>query len=579
MPTTPSRNGPGRLSDAAYVTSVRGGRLPMGEHILQSMDASQHTAPDAVYRSFSSRGSPMRAAEQAHQSLIRRSAPARLLSRVAMALLATLVLLFVWRPTVLHAQTAATPRAAKAQPPARRHAVKATAPKDTSTTTHVVKSGETLWSIAARYYGDGHAWRAIARRNGIPTAGEFSMKSGTKLQVPSRGAVAAVAAAVQALPAPIDTTTPKVATTPAVVAPVVAVAPAPRRGGALTAQTAEKGDAAATAKTAAGKTSVTKKGAVGAGKASTSTLTVAAGTDATPVPDTTTMTTRVMLMPPVKAEHILTRGPAHIGLTDAASRREARSAKDVPTVFMRRVADADEATAAMRAVLQRFQVAPRTGEYVAAPYPVEAARLLNAGRIVRRTGTAAASSHDRVWLQLTDEVEITAPVGVTLAVGDRLLAMTTGTRLAPGVLVGTSTGVLQVTHVDAGRSVRAYVRSQSGAIEQGQALLPLEGAAAPTVRPEPVSGDEVSTTVTWVEPTSLMPSLQTYVLLAGGEAQGIKAGDEFALVRKGASGAEERVGVVRVVRSGVRGSSAVVIRQASADIAIGVAARRIARMP
>ena len=68
-------------------------------------------------------------------------------------------------------------------------------------------------------------------------------------------------------------------------------------------------------------------------------------------------------------------------------------------------------------------------------------------------------------------------------------------------------------------------------------------------------------------------------LLGAGEAQGVKAGDEFALVQKNAAGADERIALVRVVRSGALGSSAVVIGQSLPNIAAGVTARRIARVP
>lgn len=33
--------------------------------------------------------------------------------------------------------------------------------------TYIVRSGDTLWSIAVRFYGDGTAWRALAEKNGI----------------------------------------------------------------------------------------------------------------------------------------------------------------------------------------------------------------------------------------------------------------------------------------------------------------------------------------------------------------------------------------------------------------------------
>jgi hypothetical protein len=77
----------------------------------------------------------------------------------------------------------------------------------------------------------------------------------------------------------------------------------------------------------------------------------------------------------------------------------------------------------------------------------------------------------------------------------------------------------------------------------------------------------------------MLPTLQSYLLLRAGQAQGVKAGDEFALVRARPSGGEDRVAVVRIVRSGAGGSSAVVIGQSLPEIATGLTARRIARAP
>ena len=47
---------------------------------------------------------------------------------------------------------------------------------------HTVQRGETLWSIAARYYGDGQRWRDIARANNIPN--EHQLRIGQRLQLP-----------------------------------------------------------------------------------------------------------------------------------------------------------------------------------------------------------------------------------------------------------------------------------------------------------------------------------------------------------------------------------------------------------
>ena len=525
----------------------------------------------------------MRAAQQAHVYSDRRTSATVLLRQLALAVGATVLLLVLWRPTVLRAQsgppTTTAPKTplkgASASAPVR-NVVKPAAPRDTTTTTHVVKTGETLWSIASRYYGDGHEWRALARRNGIPTAGELTMKAGTKLQVPSKGAVAAVAAATHALPAALDTMVPKIAMTPAVAAPPPppeSVVVPRHEAGALSAQTADKTDAAKSGASRA--SSATKKVAI-ATPADKRTM-VAASVEA--VADTSSLQRRTVLMPHIKAERMLTRSPTHVGITSASAQRDAASRTDVPTVFVSRAPDAETVKAASRSAMARFTVAPRTAEYLAAPYPVESAQLHNAGRIVRRIEPLGASLHDVERMQLADEEEVAAPVGVTLTVGDRLVAVTGGTTIAQGLQMAIASGVLQVVRADAGKPVIAAVRSQSGAIERGQLLVPVTGTPASAKAAEPIKGFDVETRVAWVDSTALMPTLQSYVLLAAGDGQGVKAGDEFALVRKVSGRADEHVGVVRVVRTSARGSSAMVIRQSSADIEIGITARRIARMP
>jgi len=47
---------------------------------------------------------------------------------------------------------------------------------------HIVQRGDTLWSIAARYYGDGQRWRDIGRANGITN--EHRLRIGQRLQLP-----------------------------------------------------------------------------------------------------------------------------------------------------------------------------------------------------------------------------------------------------------------------------------------------------------------------------------------------------------------------------------------------------------
>ncbi len=528
----------------------------------------------------------MRAAEKAQLSPYSPSASRALLVRVAMAVMATLALLVVWHPRIIHAQAAPpTPptygmqqqavTAAKPQPP-RTTTAKARAAKDTVSTTHLVKAGETLWSLATRYYGDGHQWRAVARRNGIALSNDTALRVGTVLVIPSRRTIAT---AVSARPAPIDTLTPKVATTPAgpaLPAPVRTVpaktttATAPRSGEALAAQTAGKGD----------QTSRSVKSGDRDARREAAAPRTATAQDVNVAQDTASMTARVTLRPQIKAERLLTNGASRLGIVDDAELRRARAGREVATVFLRQVPTESEAAAASQRAIGRAVIEPRWGEYAAAPYAIAESRWGQAGTIIRRIEGAGRSAGEVLRIQLADEVEITAPSGVPLAVGDRLVAVRNGGRLREGVSVAVPTGVLQITKVDAGKPVRAVVRSESAVVEEGEALLVIEGAAAPIdQRATRGAGADVETVVAWLDAAELLPTLQSYLLLGAGEAQGVKAGDEFALVQKNAAGADERIALVRVVRSGALGSSAVVIGQSLPNIAAGVTARRIARVP
>jgi hypothetical protein len=59
--------------------------------------------------------------------------------------------------------------------------------------THTVRPGETLWSLAVRYYGDGHQWRELASFNGLLVGDERGIVVGQVLRVPSQGASPAAA--------------------------------------------------------------------------------------------------------------------------------------------------------------------------------------------------------------------------------------------------------------------------------------------------------------------------------------------------------------------------------------------------
>lgn len=555
----------------------------------------------------------MRAAAQAHPSEVPVSTARQALARVLLALVATLILIAMWKPTVVHAQ----------KPQAAATASAPTAPQttDSATTTHVVKAGESLWLLAERYYGDGHQWQELARRNSLSTDHDKVLFVGMKLRVPAHPS-----AATKRVASDKDAKVPDIARQPAVAAakpsttePTVSATTsasksAPKgapKGASLAAQTADKADAAPAAASprtvrapaSAGKTVVasSKTSNTNAPKSETRVAARArvAAADSVarkPRADTTesaTVFSRASVAAALDSARVgsnrgrsdtlmAPRTATHIGLVDAEDLRASRGAKEVATVFLRRVPDQAEVDAQARAISRTDAPAPRRGEYEGAPFSVEASALLKSGRLLRRIGARAGGSpNDPQRLTIADQVEISAPAGVTLAVGDRLVSVHVH-EVTKGVNVAVPTGIVRVVKVESGKPTLAMVQSQTGGIEQGQSLLVIQGTAAPlSARASASASNDLETTVRWIDGTESLPTLQSYVLLGAGSAQGVQAGDEFDLhtVKGPTSGGEERIARARVVRVGTREATAIIVRQERAEIAVGVPARRVARVP
>jgi nucleoid-associated protein YgaU len=67
-------------------------------------------------------------------------------------------------------------------------AVSTMSEENNQTNVHVVKEGETLWSISEEVYNDGFAWKEIADANNISEAS--TLEEGTELIIPAREAQA-----------------------------------------------------------------------------------------------------------------------------------------------------------------------------------------------------------------------------------------------------------------------------------------------------------------------------------------------------------------------------------------------------
>ncbi len=514
----------------------------------------------------------MRAVRRAQStSVVPSRQAAALLYRLLMAAVATAALLIVWRPRVVHAQGTDS---AAVQPSAQASAQVQPTRQPPATTTHVVKPGETLWSLAARYYGDGHQWQELARRNGIATTDGAPLRVGQRLTVPARRVAGGSKAAATAA-APADSTVPRVALTkagegtlPTPPASARSAAPATSAAGrgSLAAQTAGKGNAAAgaAAKPGAAQTAA-------APKAAQPTAQAQAQAD----------TSRANLTPQV-GTMLGERSLKRIGLVDQSTQAASRKPAEGETIFHLDMPDAAEAERRTRAALRPNVPVLRQAEFEAAPYLATESVTKSAGRIVARRGASAEADQTYPQRALkTDEVEVRLPAGTTWAVGQRLVAFTTQTLSGAnkGRQVVVPTGVLEVRKAEGGSVAIAEVLRQSGRVEQGQQLVAASGEAAPRVQAQKLASPDVNTQVLWLDPNELLPTLSSYLVLGAGADKGLKPGDEVALYAAAAGARENVMATARIVRVDASSSTAVIVSQQGREIAVGMTARRFAKAP
>lgn len=423
-----------------------------------------------------------------------------------------------------------------------------------SSGTHTVRPGETLWSLAGRYFGDGHKWRELATMNGLPEGGERGLTVGQVLRVPTGETSLAESRAAMAEAPPAQT--PRVATTPAADvpgpdAPVAAKRVEPRPGDALVAVPPASPEPVAAPRVIEAPRAEASTDAAGpagpAGTGGASRTEGAAG------------------------------GERRIGLVRPTDFARARG-RDNTTVFLGPAPfDADTMRGTIWLDGDESFVAPatrRVGEFQAAPVALSATAWRSVGRVgARATTTGSSAGRGAQRMQQSDLVEVRLPTGADSSPGTQFVAYSAGADLGRGARLGLPTGVLTLEAPRNGVAVARVTRIY-GVIEHGQALLPyVEAPEAPA--PSDVS--PVAATVRWVTDAPLLPSLQAYLVLSSDALSEIVTGDRFQLVADDPPGAP--VATVRIVRVTPEGATAIVTHHEQPGIRVGLSARRIGRAP
>jgi hypothetical protein len=236
---------------------------------------------------------------------------------------------------------------------------------------------------------------------------------------------------------------------------------------------------------------------------------------------------------------------------------------------------------------QAREAAPtiRAGEFYAAPYVERAGGPPNAGRIVG-TGDVPGiplTENERP-LQSNERIFITVPPGMSSTTGTRYVAVRRGPMLEGIGQVMIPTAIVVVERAQPGQAVEARIVARYAAVEIGNELVVM--AAAPTGVQRPVAQTNgLRTSVVWALGEPVLPSLQSYVVVAGASATGMRVGDQITFYRErrttpdGVVLPESEIGVAQIVRVTAQASTALVIDQSYGAISEGTAARVSAKMP
>ena len=226
----------------------------------------------------------------------------------------------------------------------------------------------------------------------------------------------------------------------------------------------------------------------------------------------------------------------------------------------------------------------RPGEFYAAPYVERVGGPANAGLIV---GTGEVPGVPLTLaerpLQSHERVFVVVPPGMSSAAGTRYLAVRPG-RLLEGVgQIMIPTGVVAVERAEPGQAIEARVMARYEPMMIGDQLVTMDAIPANLPRPTAVTGP--TTSVLWIKPEPVLPTLQSYVIVGGGTSSGMRVGDQITFYRprvtdeRGIVYPSSDIGVAQILRVTPYASTALIIGQAYAGTSEGTLARVSAKLP
>ena len=251
-----------------------------------------------------------------------------------------------------------------------------------------------------------------------------------------------------------------------------------------------------------------------------------------------------------------------------------------PTVFAEHQTTVDERLAAATAIPPALTVRP--GEYEAAPYVVDGHAHLETGRVIGPVDRPALGLSSDAGFRLFDRIYITVPAGVN--VGDRVVVARTDETVADLGRVVEPMAIMRIDSLGANSRAIGVIVKQFGTVVPDQSIV-LPGRSFESTSTRPIAGSyPLTAKLAWIQGSPRLPSVQTYVILAAGEARGVRPGDQFTLLSdeqfsdgtRAPLTATARVTVVRVTPFGASG---IIVHQTQPEIKTGMPSRLTAKMP
>jgi hypothetical protein len=226
----------------------------------------------------------------------------------------------------------------------------------------------------------------------------------------------------------------------------------------------------------------------------------------------------------------------------------------------------------------------RQGEYAAAPYVVDPKRPLGSGFIIGAVERTARGLSAVSGYRLFDRIYVTAPAKTNPQPGEELLLARQRDEIADVGKVVLPTGVVRIDSLGEKGILVGTIVQQYRDIYQDELTIPYDASFVPTTtRPTPGTYP-VSGKVLWVPNNTILPTLQSYVIVQATTAQGIKTGDQFTIYEEPIDAVKGKAhptatATVQIVRVTPYAATGIIVDQSQPAVAEGMMARQTAKMP